>query len=267
MATSTYPSLLYLWNRRTLYLGPLFEPIRMKNGAASLAVALNGTMDVVHEDGSERVRCRSFLVPAGTAFYADTGDALIANCMLDVLGQDYDALYGNMQNAGENPKRDISYTLKNEAHFIAVLTQLYQSQFDSVSAATYLNQLMESSINEDVTGNTVDPRIIEIIEFIKSNIDQNISVEALASKVNISVPHLLRIFKSQTGVPIRRFRLWHRLYVASEYMAKTGNLTSAALHAGFSDASHFLHTFQDMVGMRASLLLNQPNKISIITES
>lgn len=266
MDQKTYTSLMYLWDKRTLYLGPLFEPICMKNGAASIAFALTGTMKVRCPRYKDLVECKSFLVPAGIPFTAYTEDYIIANCMLDVTGQDYAILSKQMMRPGDHLKKNVSFEIKDERTYIAKLQDLYRSQHPWDVAATELDQLLSPPERIKETQHPVDHRVEKIIAFIKNNIDQNLSVDLLARQVNLSVPHLVKIFKAQTGVPIRRYRLWHRLFVASVSMAKTGNLTSAALNAGFSDASHFLHTFQDVLGMKASLLLNQPNKIDIIVE-
>lgn len=58
----------------------------------------------------------------------------------------------------------------------------------------------------------IDKRISKAIELIKEKVDDNVSVEDLASAVNLSVPRLVQLFKLQTGVPIRRYRQWHRFY-------------------------------------------------------
>jgi AraC-like DNA-binding protein len=262
----TYSSLLYLWNKRTFYIGPLFEPIAMKNGAGSVAFSLNGTMKVSRLGDHRLVECKSFLVPPGIPFKAYTGDAVIANCMLDELGLDFAVLLTQMQQRGKDARKDLSFQIKDESTYIDVFKDMYRSQYDSTTAAGKIDHLFTPPERLISVKHYIDPRIVEVISLIKQNIEHNLSIEFLAESVNISVPHLVRLFKAQTGVPIRRFRLWHRIFVASVWMAKTGDLTSAALNAGFSDASHFLHTFQDMVGMRASLLLNQPNQINIMTE-
>lgn len=259
-------SLLYLWQKRTLYVGPLFEPICMKNGAASLAFALSGSMRVNRLGDHRQVECKSFLVPPGVPFRAETGDAIVANCMLDVLGRDFALLSPYMQQKAKKARSEISFEIDSEAEHIQTLKKVYQNQYDAVRAAETLEQLIAPEDRLKGFNYDIDPRVEDVIQLIKNNIECNLSIQYLAASVNISVPHLVRVFKAQTGVPIRRFRLWHRIFVASVLMAKTGDLTTAALGAGFSDASHFLHTFQDMVGMRASLLLNQPNEISIMAE-
>ena len=266
MNNKNYISSLYLWEERTLYLGPLFEPVRMKNGAGSIAFALTGTMKVKCSGSRKLTTCKSFLVPPGTSFTVFTGDSIIANHMLDVMGHDYAVLVQQMRLKGNDPKKHISFEIQDEQAYISKLQELYQNQYPWKVAEDEIDQLFTPPKYLSTTKRKIDPRVEKVVSYIKENITENVSIDLLAKEVNISTPHLVKIFKAQIGVPIRRYRLWHRLFVASIILARTGNLTTAALSAGFSDASHFLHTFQDVLGMRASLLLNQPNKISILTE-
>lgn len=259
------PSLLYLWPKRTLYIGPLFEPVAMTNGAASLAVALDGCMQVHLPESGQTVSCQSFLVPPGVPFTADTGDAVVANCMLDALGYDYAVLYREMHTPGTNPKTNLSFNIKNEERYRNAYMDIHQQQYESAEAAEKLENLLTPPEKLAALDHPVDERVVKVIDLIKENIEENLSLKSLAKAVNLSEPRLIQVFKAQTGVPIRRFRKWHRLYVTSALMSKSNSLTEAAIKAGFADGVHFAHTFQKMLGMRASLLLSQP-QIRIITD-
>jgi AraC-like DNA-binding protein len=111
----------------------------------------------------------------------------------------------------------------------------------------------------------IDPRIEKVIALVKSSIDDSLSVEELAKSVNLSVPRLVQLFKSQTGVTIRRYRLWHRLFLTAVRLGNGENLTHAAQGAGFTDSAHCCHTFRAILGMKPTLLLNQPNGIDIVS--
>jgi AraC-like DNA-binding protein len=63
---------------------------------------------------------------------------------------------------------------------------------------------------------------------------------------------------------MRRYRLWHRLFVTAVKMGTGGNLTEAAMDAGFTDSAHFSHTFKAMFGMAPTTILLQPNSLKII---
>jgi len=259
MDSLPYPSLLYLWDKRTFYISPLLEPISLSQGAAFFVVCLEGDMKI-SVSGEREITCKSVLFPPGATVYANTGASVIACCMLDPIGLDFAMLSPLMRY---NTK-DIAYTIENEAHYIACLQDMHQSQYPSDVAFTHLDQLIAPKNRVQNTNYKIDPRIERVIEMIKMNIDENLTIESIAEHVQLSIPRLVQLFKLQTGIPIRRYRQWHRLYHTAVLASKTNDIISAALVAGFFDASHFNHTFKRMLGVKPSLILGQPNSIKII---
>lgn len=262
MADEKFPSLLYLWDKRTLYIGPLFEPLNLSQGAATLLVSLDKPISFKVKDDNESIECYSLLLPAGLTVSIDTGDAIVANCNLDPLGADFSGLTSLMQDK----KGKISYNLSQYAEFKQAYRTMLTHQLESEDAYPLLEDLLENRFSQYYPKHAIDSRVAKVVDKIKQNVDDNISVEDLASHVNLSVPRLVQIFKKQTGVPMRRYRLWHRLYVTAVCMGKGDSLTDAALTAGFTDSAHFSHTFKSMLGMTASTMLLQPNSIKIVIQ-
>lgn len=257
------PSLLYLWDKRTLYIGPLFEPINLSQGAATLMISLDKPISFCIEGEEESVQCMSLLLPAGMKVRIDTGDSTIANCNLDPLGSDFSGLSSLMLNI----KSGVSYGLSVHGEFNKVLQSLRTQQLDSEVAYVLLNDLLENQYSQLYPDHAIDSRVAKVVDKIKQTAEDNLSVDVLASLVNLSVPRLVQIFKKQTGVPIRRYRLWHRLFVTAINLATSGNLTIAAIDAGFTDSAHFSHTFKSMLGMAPTTILLQPNGLKIILPS
>ena len=258
MMSEIYPSLLYLWDKRTLYIGPLFEPINLSQGAATLAFSFDKPISFLSEGQSEPIECKSLLIPAGLSIAINTQDAVIANCNLDALGVDFASLSQKM----ECKQGKVAYQIRGENDFISLFMELYSGQVNSLVAYDRLDQMLLADADSEFK---VDQRVVDVLGMIKQTVDDNLSVEDLARAVSLSVPRLVQLFKQQTGVPIRRYRLWHRLYVTSVKMGQGYSLTDAAIAAGFTDSSHCSHTFRSMLGMKPSLILSQPNKIRIIT--
>ncbi len=262
MADEISPSLLYLWDKRTLYIGPLFEPLNLSQGAATLLVSLDKPISFKMKDDEESTECYSLLLPAGLTVSIDTGDAIIANCNLDPLGADFSGVTSLMQDK----KGKISYNLSQYGDFKHVYTAMLEQQLESEPAYELLEDLLEKRFSQFYPNHAIDSRVAKVVDKIKLNFDDNQSVDDLASFVNLSVPRLVQIFKKQTGVPMRRYRLWHRLYVTAVRMGNGSSLTEAALIAGFTDSAHFSHTFKSMLGMSASTMLLQPNSIKIVAQ-
>ena len=260
MADKPLPSLLYLWDKRTLYIGPLFESLKLTQGAATLVVSMDKPISFSIEGETESIECMSLLLPAGLSVTIHTGDAIVANCNLDPLGADFSGLSSLM----EKHHGKIGYDLKQYAEFKQVYQTFFTQQLDSESAYDLLDDLLENRFSEFYPNHATDSRVAKVVEKIKQTADDNLSVDDLASLVNLSVPRLVQIFKKQTGVPMRRYRLWHRLFVTAVKMGQGESLTQAALSAGFTDSSHFSHTFRGMIGMTPSAIFAQPNLLEII---
>jgi len=264
IAPSEHPSdpssRLYLWKQRTFYIGPIREAICFSQGAASFAVSLGGTIEFSSKQLKEKITCRSILIPPGTEIECYSGTEPVAICMLDALCSDYTSLLPLMQNKIKN----IAYGIKKEESYIEAFTEHFNQELPPEEIYQCLDKLLSHHKNSDQ--HHIDPRINKVIELIQENIGDNLSIETLAEKVELSVPRLTQLFRTQTGVPIRRYRLWHRLFCSLSDLTKNGSLTSSAIDAGFSDASHFNRTFKSMFGMTPTHLLMQSNGLKIYTE-
>jgi len=93
-----------------------------------------------------------------------------------------------------------------------------------------------------------DPRIAHAISIIKENCSENIAVSDVAKKVNLSVPRLTQLFKKVTGTPIRRFRLWHRIFLTAIKLREGLSLTDASISSGFSDYAQFSRVYRELCG-------------------
>jgi len=262
MADQPLPSLLYSWNKRTLYIGPLFETLNLSQGAATLLVAMDKPISFSIEGEPGDIECMSLLLPAGLSVTIDTCGAIVASCNLDPLGADFSGISALM----EDQHGKISYNLKQYKEFKQVYQTLQNHPLDSENAYELLEDLLEKRFSRFYPNHAIDNRVAKVVEKIKQTADDNLSVDDLASLVSLSVPRLVQIFKKQTGVPMRRYRLWHRLYITTVALASGGNLTEAAMNAGFTDSAHFSHTFKAMLGLAPTTILLQPNGLKIIVQ-
>ena len=256
----SYSAQLYLWKKRTLYIGKFKEPLNLSQGAATLSVSLGGPCSFITKSMSEPTICRSFITPAGLPVRVDAKDSLIANCNLDALGRDFFYL----QTQAQKSCGKVPYELAHEADLIRGFTQFFNTQMNSQEAFDYLESTLINKHAPQTTQPFVDARIEKVITLIQETVNDTITGETLAEAVNLSSPRLAQLFKKQTGIPIRRYRLWHRLYLTAQNVGLGKNLTEAAIEAGFTDSPHFAHTFRAMLGMTPSCILSQVNKTRII---
>jgi len=249
-------------------MGPLLEEISLANGSATLIISFDYPIKFSTSNIKQYQICNSLLVPAGEKITINTGDSTIAVCYLDAMGEDFHFLSKLSGAVRDNVHLD----LKNEIDLKHGLKHIYKDKLDSNSADIELNRILNYRHYFDNPADYIrhknllklDKRIESVISLIKEKIDDNVSIQTLAESVNLSEPRLMQLFKQQTGVPIRRYRLWHRLFTAGVKLSEGLNYTDAALTSGFTDSAHFSNTFKDMLGMSPTSILMQPNGLELI---
>jgi AraC-like DNA-binding protein len=256
MHPSEAPVLLYLWDKRTFSLNLFPEPLQLSQAAAMLLVALDG--DLLIRCRSDALRCRSALLPAGLELSVDSGSSRVAICYLDVFGEDHALLAPRMATRCG----PLHIGLEDEAACITCFDELHRRSAEPPEVYDCLERLINPH-QESPPGFVSDPRIARAIELIKTDVSCNQSIEFLAEQVGLSVPRLTQLFRQKIGVPIRRYRQWHRLFVTSVGVARGLNLTDAAMAAGFTDSAHFSHTFRTIIGMSPSAVLAHPRGIRL----
>ncbi len=256
MPPSDAPVLLYLWDKRTFYLSAFDEPLRLSQAAAMLLVALDGEL-LIH-CGNAELTCRSALLPSGPDLIVDSRGSRVAIIYLDVFGEDHALLLPRMgSNSGP-----VHFALEGEAICIAGFDDLHRRIATPPEAYAWLERLIKPD-QRPPPGFAIDPRIARAVQLIKADVACNQSIEFLAEQVGLSVPRLTQLFRQKIGIPIRRYRQWHRLFVTSVGVARGMNLTDAAMAAGFTDSAHFSHTFRSIIGMSPSAALAQPRGIRL----
>jgi AraC family transcriptional regulator len=92
---------------------------------------------------------------------------------------------------------------------------------------------------------TVGPTIAEAIEFMRSHIDQPISLDDIARAVNRSASHVARQFRASVGVPPHQYLLVMRIKLAQHLLQTTGDpIAEIAFACGFSHQEHLTRMFR-----------------------
>jgi AraC family transcriptional regulator len=85
-------------------------------------------------------------------------------------------------------------------------------------------------------------RMRQLIEFIEANLDQPLTLDAMAGQVGISPLYLARAFKSAIGQSPHQYVLARRIERAKELLRNTVMpIIDVALSVGFSSQSHLSH--------------------------
>ena len=128
---------------------------------------------------------------------------------------------------------------------------------DTARGAPDLAARLEALLPGEPSAWVMDPRVARIAAMIRETPAENIPIAELAAAAELSEPRLLHLFKDNTGVPIRRYRLWERMRQVSRSVVRGANLTDAALSAGFSDSAHLARAAREMFGLSLSEALGR----------
>jgi len=87
------------------------------------------------------------------------------------------------------------------------------------------------------------------IEYIRDNLEEPLSLEALAHASGYSKSYFLRQFKKRTGQTPHAFVMQQRVERAKELLARGLPIASSAFDAGFADQAHLTRRFKRLVGV------------------
>lgn len=142
-------------------------------------------------------------------------------------------------------------TLKNLVSQIVSTKENDDFGKDILNYALFLQSMVlinrwfiESKKNRNAEGVTSYKIIEDIIEYINSNINSDLSIETLASRFNITRFSISRHFKNKTGNSLHNYIVKRRLIVAKELIGNGYSMKTVAEKSGFKDYSTFVRAFK-----------------------
>lgn len=111
-------------------------------------------------------------------------------------------------------------------------------------------ELNRMSFDEDRLQSQVKKNqlIDSVISYINEHLEEEISMDQLASEFFISKYHLSREFKKYTGTTLYRFVVQKRLIKAKGLIVEGNPITSVYEECGFGDYSNFFRAFKNEYG-------------------
>jgi AraC-like DNA-binding protein len=91
-------------------------------------------------------------------------------------------------------------------------------------------------------------KIEEVILYINSHLDQDLSIDHLASVLFMSKYYLMHKFKEETGHTIHQYVLQKRMFKASELIKNGTDIKNVHELCGFKDHSSFFRAFKKVFG-------------------
>lgn len=92
-------------------------------------------------------------------------------------------------------------------------------------------------------------RVAPILDYIRDNLAEPLSLDQIASRFYLSKHYLCRIFKSATGFSVMEYIIYSRVLRARQLLQDGVSVQQAGEMSGFSDNSHFIRTFGHLTGV------------------
>jgi transcriptional regulator GlxA family with amidase domain len=122
-----------------------------------------------------------------------------------------------------------------------------------VSSTSEAAALSVAQLRARIRGGLPPRALRRVREFIEAHLEQNISIQALATIAGLSMYHFARAFKQSEGMTPHDYLVQCRVRRAQDLLAGTDlPLSEIALASGFADQSHCARRFREHVGVTPS---------------
>ncbi len=95
----------------------------------------------------------------------------------------------------------------------------------------------------------VEMGVQKLKELIEKFPEQRLSIDEMAERTYISKFQMIRNFKKEVGLTPHRFQIQNRVRKAQRLLQRQMDLTKVAYDTGFYDQSHFIKSFEKIVGL------------------
>jgi AraC-like DNA-binding protein len=103
-----------------------------------------------------------------------------------------------------------------------------------------------------------DPRLIKIFEFIKDNLEADLSNKQLAKVVGVSEDYVGQYFKMLTGINLQDYIEYQRMEKAVVLLRTTKkSIQDVGKNIGYKDTAYFCRRFKMMFGITARKMRNR----------
>lgn len=124
--------------------------------------------------------------------------------------------------------------------------QFYLNSLFCAWLHTYLEALLHRIHEKKQNGDIQNKEITKIIDYIKNNLDKQLSVDSIADYIHMSKYHLMRKFKETIGMSIHQYVIHERLRKSRSLMKEGYALTDISYMVGFPDYTSFARAFKKM---------------------
>jgi len=126
---------------------------------------------------------------------------------------------------------------------VAALTQLFAAHL----VEKYTNTVAQTPVHR---GGMPIHQLRKIEDYVTAHLAEDVSIEGLATLVELSPSHFAHVFKETTGMTPLQFITRQRITRAQQLIRETSrSLIDVGLEVGYTSPSHFAQVFRRVVGV------------------
>ena len=91
-------------------------------------------------------------------------------------------------------------------------------------------------------------KINAVLEYINSNLNEQLSLDSICEKFYLTKYHLCHTFKQATGYSVNKYITFKRILIADGLMLEGYNATQSCFMSGFNDYSNFYKSYRKLTG-------------------
>ncbi|WP_373540422.1 helix-turn-helix domain-containing protein [Chamaesiphon sp.] len=147
--------------------------------------------------------------------------------------------------------QQLALALKLEIQTGCMSGRLYGELLGTALAARLVqNYAVSKSVLEFKTNGLSQSQLARVIDYIKANLTQDLSILDLATLTGMSQSHFSRSFKQSVGIAPYQYLMQQRVERAKQLLAKRSiAISTIALDCGFANQTHLTKVFRQMTGM------------------
>lgn len=151
----------------------------------------------------------------------------------------------NSQDLAETIDRFVRIGVKERSREKDLIASLALKELLIRLSQTQARAMLEKSYRQLASGN----RLAHVVDYVKNNIREDITLDRLAEKACMSKAHFLRSFKNDLGMTPMEYVLKERLKLARKYLRIGGfQIQEVSAMAGFNNITYFIRAFKSEFG-------------------
>ncbi|MGX4585329.1 helix-turn-helix domain-containing protein [Paenibacillus chitinolyticus] len=128
--------------------------------------------------------------------------------------------------------------------------KIYSDSLSNMLAVHLLSHYSKVSRGTVPSRVTVNQEIFQIVEYMKEHLNEELSLQELADRANLSLSQFMRLFKQQTGHTPHNYLIRLRIERSKTLICRGDySLREIADRVGFADQGHFSRMFKRQIGM------------------